>query len=61
MHPLLVNFSIFTGKSILEMAEKAIYFFEELELIPCFDCDMYCNCDSWMFCWLSLSRKLEFI
>ena len=61
MHPLLVNFSIFTWKSILESEEKAIKFLTEIGLIPSWsDKIKHVNCSNDMVSRACSSRKIGF-
>ena len=61
MHPLLVNFSIFTWMKILQTEKKAISFLQDYELIPHRDSFIRCfNCDSPIIAWSCPSRKLSF-
>ena len=61
MHPLLVNFSIFTWMSILESEEKVISFLTEVGLIPSRDLEVFCGvCGARMVAWQDKSRKVGF-
>lgn len=61
MHPLLIDFSIFTWRSILESEEKVIVFLTDVGLIPNRDLELKCvKCGSSMVGWSDNSRKVGF-
>ena len=61
MHPLLVDFSIFTWMNILNSEDSVISFLTEVQLIPSRDAEVFCSaCNSKMVPWSYKSGKVGF-